>query len=70
MLGFFLTGAAFGMKQQNKPIISLKEARKLLGSDAAHLTNEELEAMIGQSEQVIRYIMRHYLVHKKSMVVE
>jgi hypothetical protein len=50
------------------PIITVKEARKLLGTDAAHLTDGELELMISQSEQLLRFIFRDYIVRKQTVV--
>lgn len=49
-------------------IISVKEARKLLGSQADHLADGELELMISQSEQLLRFIFRDYIVRKQTVV--
>jgi hypothetical protein len=51
-----------------KPIISVKEARKLLGISAKDITNEELLELILQQEQIIRFIFKNYRVHKSTMV--
>lgn len=51
-----------------KPIISVKEARKLLGVSAKDMTNEELKELIIQQEQIIRFVFRKLSVHKQSMV--
>lgn len=47
-----------------KPIISVKEARKLLGVSAKAMTNEELEELIIKQEQMIRFIYRKMSVLK------
>lgn len=57
------------MAQQNDPqnpfgnqlIISVKEARKLLGHKAKNLTNEELEALILNTETVVRVSVREFI---------
>lgn len=49
-------------------LISIKEARKILGKDATHLTNEEIRDMIIESEQMVRIIIKPYLVRKSDMV--
>ena len=48
--------------------MTVKEARKLLGADVAHMTNEELEKMLTESEQMLRFIFARYMVHKDGMV--
>jgi hypothetical protein len=45
-------------------IISLKEARKLLGQKSKNLTNEELETLLGDVETVVRIAIREYISSK------
>lgn len=45
-------------------VISVKEARKLLGQKAKNLTNEELEALIQATETVVRVSIRTYISSK------
>lgn len=47
------------------PIISIKEARKLLGVRAKNLTNDELERLINDSETLVRALIRNFLSSKK-----
>jgi len=48
-----------------KPIISLKEARKLLGYKASQkLSDEELQKLIHDYEFLARQSIREYLVRK------
>jgi len=49
-------------------LISVKEARKVLGSLAKEMTNEELESLIIDSDQMVRILLRAYLVRKSDMV--
>jgi len=53
---------------QARPLISVKEARKLLGSAATPVTDVELETMILESEQVLRFIFKQYLVRNDEVV--
>ena len=45
-------------------IISVKEARKLLGASAKNLTNEEIKIIIIDYELLARYAIRDHLVRK------
>lgn len=56
------------MTASRESLISINEARKLLGSAAASVSDDELEVMILQSEQVLRFIFKQYLVRKDGMV--
>ncbi len=47
-----------------KPIITVGEARKLLGSLASDITNDELSELILQQEQIIRFIFSMNKVRK------
>lgn len=49
-----------------QPLITIKEARKLLGSLACDLTNEELFKLIEDSEQIVRVILRQKIVPKST----
>ena len=51
-----------------KPLISVNEARKMLGLSAKDTTDEELRELLLQQEQIIRFIFRKYRVHKNAMV--
>ena len=51
-----------------KPIISIKEARKILGPLANELTNEELALFIAQLEQIARLGVRDYMVRKNANI--
>lgn len=51
-----------------EPIISVKEARKLLGLSVNNVTDEELLELILQQEQIIRFIFKKYSVHKYTVV--
>lgn len=53
-----------------KPLITAKEARKILGIAAENLTNEELEALISNLEQIARTSVRDYLVRKNDTIKE
>lgn len=46
---------------QKGEIISVKEARKLLGQKAKNLTNEELKGLIIHTETVLRIAVRRYV---------
>lgn len=45
----------------NPLVISVKEARKLLGQKSKNLTNEELEALIKDAETVVRISVRKFI---------
>lgn len=51
-----------------EPIISVKEARKMLGLSVKDTTDGELRELLLQQEQIIRFIFRKYRVHKDAMV--
>lgn len=48
----------------SQQVISVKEARKLLGQKTKTLTNEELEALIKETETVVRLSIRTYIRSK------
>lgn len=48
----------------SKPIVSVKEARKMLGSIADNLTDGELMQLVNDTETVIRVLLRQYLRSK------
>lgn len=54
--------------QNTNQIITVSEARKILGEDVKHLTNEEIRRLITESEQMVRVIIKPYLVRKSDMV--
>ena len=45
----------------NKPIITPKEARKLLGNAGKYLTNSELLDLTHDTEIVLRLLIKQYL---------
>jgi len=49
-------------------LISVKEARKLLGKQSEVLTKEEIETLIINGEQLARFTMHEYLVRKSEVV--
>ena len=49
-------------EQQSRPLITVKEARKLLGKVANNLTNEEIKLLVTQLEQIARLGVRDYMV--------
>lgn len=51
-----------------KPIISVKEARKILGLSTNEITDEELYELLLQQEQIVRFILRKNNVHKNKVV--
>jgi hypothetical protein len=46
-------------------IISIKEARKLLGVSSRTMTNSEIRALIKDYELLARHAIRDYLVRKR-----
>lgn len=50
-----------------QPIITPKEARKLLGQKAKSLTNGELEELIFNTETLVRLSVRNYIGSKNSL---
>lgn len=51
-----------------RPIISINEARKSLGSAAKSLSDKEIKLLIGDCEQLARLTIRQYLVRKSRVV--
>lgn len=51
-----------------KPIISVKEARKMLGLSTNEMTDEELNELLLQQEQIVRFILHKNNVHKNKVV--
>ena len=51
----------------NREIISIKEARKLLGKKSKNLTNEELEKLIHDTVKVLTLAIRSYSSSKNSI---
>lgn len=52
------------IQSDDKLVISLKEAQKLLGKKSKNLTNVELEALIQATETVVRVSIRTYISSK------
>ena len=55
-------------EQQSRPLISVKEARKLLGKVADGLTNEEIKVLVTQLEQIARLGVRDYMVRNNAKI--
>jgi len=49
----------------NNPLITSKEARKLLGKRSKRLTNEELKVLIDDTETLVRVAVRGFIGSKK-----
>ena len=47
-----------------RPIISTKEARKLIGKEASDLTDVEIKSLVNDYEILARQAIREYLVRK------
>jgi hypothetical protein len=47
-------------------VISVKEARKLLGQKSKNLTNEELKSLIQDTETVVRISVRKFIGSKNN----
>lgn len=58
------------MEEKPLQLITTKEAKKLLGNVANSLTNEELELLIGQLEQIARLSVHDYMVRKNAIIVK
>lgn len=43
-----------------EPIITVKEARKILGKDAHKLSDEELEQLINDLDFIARYAIKNF----------
>lgn len=54
------------IESDDKLVISLKEARKLLGQKSKNLTNEELKELIHATETVVRVSVRTYISSKNA----
>lgn len=54
----------------NREVISIKEARKLLGKKSKNLTNEELEMLITDTVTVMRIAIRNYMRSKNSVFTD
>ncbi|HXR49763.1 MAG TPA: hypothetical protein VN778_01925 [Verrucomicrobiae bacterium] len=52
--------------QNDQLVISVKEARKLLGLKSKNLTNEELKLLIQDTQTVVRICVREYIGSKNS----
>lgn len=44
----------------NKPLITVKEARKLLGKDAKTLSDDEVEKLINDLGFIARYAIKNF----------
>lgn len=64
----FSTSQKQNIPENIDPIISVKEARKMLGLSMNDTTDEELRELLLQQEQIIRFIFRKYRVHKNAVV--
>ena len=51
-----------------KTIISVKETKKLLGSAAKELTDDEIKKMLLDCERIARQTVREYMVRKSEVV--
>lgn len=47
-------------EEMDKPIISVKEARKLLGKDAKELNDQEIEKLISDLQFLARYTINQF----------
>lgn len=56
------------MYKSTKPLITVKEARKALGSAGAKLSDNEIRQLNIDSEFVVRTILKEYLVRNSSVV--
>lgn len=56
------------MNNRGRNLISLKEARKILGSCVKNLTDEELEQLISDTQTLIRMILDMYMRSKNSRI--
>ena len=56
------------MVKKKRLLISVKEARKLLGKSSENLTKEEIEKLIANSEQMTRFVIQQYLVRKSEVL--
>lgn len=51
-----------------RPIISVKEARKLLGSNQRNYSDSDIKLLVNDCEQLARLSIRQYLVRKSHVV--
>lgn len=49
-------------------LISVKEARKLLGVHSKGLTNEEIQRLVIDAEHLARFAIQQYLVRKSDVL--
>ncbi|HEX7633441.1 MAG TPA: hypothetical protein VF401_03905 [Candidatus Saccharimonadales bacterium] len=63
MIGLFMSIPILTDKQL---VISVKEARKLLGQKSNNLTNKELESLIQDTETVVRISVRKFIGSKNN----
>jgi hypothetical protein len=56
------------LQLEQKPLITIKEARKLLGSLADSSSDEELMQLIETQTQLVRLALSDFMVRKISMV--
>ena len=53
---------------QKPHIITVKEARKLLGATAKDLSDQAIKSLVSDCEQLARLTIRQYLIRKSGMV--
>lgn len=56
------------MRNKIRLLISVKEARKLLGVHAKNLTDEEIKGLVIDAEHLARFSIQQYLVRKSDML--
>ncbi|HSH56150.1 MAG TPA: hypothetical protein VK983_05005 [Candidatus Limnocylindrales bacterium] len=54
------------LQTNNRMVITVKEARKLLGQKSKDLTNEELQALIQDVETLVRISVRKFIGSKNN----
>lgn len=57
------------MLQVKKPIITVKQARKLWGSESKNYTDEQIRKLLFDYETLARQAVREYLARKQSTIV-
>lgn len=55
-------------KIPKKPLVTVRQARKLMGDDGKDMTNEDIERLIDATEQFARALLRNGNVHKQALV--
>jgi len=55
-------------KIPKKPLVTVQQARKLMGDDGKDMTNEDIEHLIDATEQFARAFLRNANVHKQALV--